>query len=232
MPSCALLTHGHTKIGDVGDVSFVVNSKPYHIITPDLIRRANRRCVVRMFLFAAGSLSVFLVLFLFGWILIGFFTPNRPLTTNIVLRALAIALTLFYLGIRYLRRHGPRNWERIAQKSGVRSGMRIASRGDFHYVQMGEAILGMVLAGPDWMRRIREEFGNLVPATLEKAKLLEVLRQNLAAREGWVPLKHFESHQAEIEELVALDMISIREMMTEWHLHVTLQGTVNRSEPI
>ena len=232
MPSCALLIHGHIKVGAIVGVSFVVNSKPYHIITPELIRRANRRCVGRIFLFAAGSLSVFLVLFLFGWILIGFFTPNRPLTTNIVLRALAIALTFFYLGIRYLLRHGPRNWERIAQKSGVRSGMRIASRGDFHYVQMGEAILGMVLAGPDWMRRIREEFGNLVPATLEKAKLLEVLRQNLAAREGWVPLKHFESHQAEIEELVALEMISIREMMTEWHLHVTLQGTVNRSEPI
>ena len=83
---------------------------------------------------------------------------------------------------------------------------------------------------PDWMGRIREEFGNLVPATPEKAKSLEALRQNLAAREGWVPLKHFESHQDEIEELVALEMISIREIMTEWHLHVTLQGTVNRSE--
>ena len=185
-----------------------------------------------MLLFAIGALSVFLVLFLFGWILIGFFTPNRPLTTKIVLIALAIALTFFYLGIRYLRRHGPRNWERIAQKSDARSGMRIASKGDFHYVQMGEAVLGMVLAGPNWLGRIREEFGNLVPATPEKAKSLEVLRQNLAAREGWVPLKHFESHQKEIEELVALEMVSIREIMTEWHLHVTLQGTVSRSEGV
>ena len=230
MLSCAPLIHGHTKIGVIEGVSFVVNSKPHLIVTPELIRRANRRCVGRMLLFAVGSLSVFLVLFLFGWILIGFFTPNRPLTTNIVLWALAIALTFFFLGIRYLRRHGPQNWERIAQKSEVRSGMRIASRGDFHYVQIGQAVLAMVLAGPDWMGRIREEFGNLVPATLEKAKSLEVLRQNLAAREGWVPLKHFESHQDEIEELVALEMISIREIMTEWHLHVTLQGTVNRNE--
>ena len=230
MPSCVPLIHGHTKIGVIEGASFVVNSKPHLIVTPELIRRANRRCVGRILLFAAGSLSVFLVLFLFGWILIGFFTQNRPLTTNIVLSALAIALTFFYLGTRYLRRYGPRNWERIAQKSEVRSGMRIASRGDFHYVQMGQAILGMLLAGPVWMGRIREEFGNLVPATLEKANSLEVLRQNLAAREGWVPLKHFESHQGEIEELVALEMISIREIMTEWHLHVTLQGTVNRSE--
>ncbi|MDA7881138.1 hypothetical protein N9A94_02430 [Akkermansiaceae bacterium] len=209
-----------------------MNAKSYLIVTPELIRRANRRCVGRMLLFASGALAVFLVLFLFAWILIGFFTPNRPLTLAIFLRALAIALSFFYLGWRYLRRNGPQNWERIAQKSETRGGMRIASRGDFHYVQMGEAVLGMVLAGPDWLRRVREEFGNLISATPEKAKVLESLRQNLAAREGWVPLRHFEAHQKEIEELVALGLVSIREMMSEWHLHVTLQGTVSRSETI
>jgi len=214
----------------VKGVSLVVNSKPYLIVTPELIRRANIRRIGRILLFAIGALSVFLVLFLFGWIIVGFFTPNRPLTNRIVLRALAIALTFFYLGIRYLRRHGPQDWERIAQKSESRSGMRIASRGDFHYVQMGEALMGMLLAGPDWLGRIRDEIKNMIPATEKKANSLEVLRQNLAAREGWVPLKHFDSHKKEIEELVALGLVSIREIMTEWHLHVTLQGTVKRDD--
>ena len=207
-----------------------MNAKPYLIVTPEFIRRGNRRCVGRMILYAAGALGVYAVLFVFSWLLLGFFGPNRPLTLDILLRSLGIAAILFYLGMRHLRRRGPKNWERIAQKRENNSGMRIASRGNFHHVQMGEAFLGMILAGPDWFGKIGEEYRKLISSTEEKAEELETLRQNLAAREGWVPLRHFESHQKEIEELVALELISIREILSEWHLHVTLQGTVNRSE--
>ncbi|MFT6864137.1 MAG: hypothetical protein ACJAVK_002699 [Akkermansiaceae bacterium] len=74
-----------------------------------------------------------------------------------------------------------------------------------------------------------EECRAVIPAKPEVAGRLEALRQHLAARDAWVPMKDFSSHAPDIFLLVKLNMLAIRELVGEWHFHVTVKGTVRRT---
>ena len=198
------------------------------IITPKMIRRHNLRCVGRIFLWTLGSLSVFLVAFLFAWVLATLFTGERQLTLPIFLFSMAVAVGVFVLGHRYLRKNGPQDWERIAQKSEVRSGMKLSRLSHQEYGRIGHGFCALVLAGPDWLGRVVDEGRAMFAATEESAKHLENLRQHFAAREGWVPMRDFEQYESEIYQLAKLEILSIRELLGEWHLHVTVKGTFQR----
>ncbi|MDC0304704.1 hypothetical protein OAK99_02485, partial [Akkermansiaceae bacterium] len=70
----------------------------------------------------------------------------------------------------------------------------------------------------------------LIRPTKEVAGQLETLRQHLAARDSWVPVRDFLNYETEIYLLAKLEILSIREFAGEWYFHVTLQGSVRRKE--
>lgn len=203
-------------------------SKRPVIITPKLIRRHNFRCVGRVLLWALGSASVFMVVFLFVWVLASLLVGHRSLTPPIIAVASIVGFAVFFAGHRHLKKHGPQDWERIAQKPDRKPGMRLTRMSNQEYGQIGHGIVGLILAGPDWITRIIEEWRAVIPATEEMASKLENLRQHLAARDAWVPMKDFQAHEDGIYLLTKLDILAIRELVGEWHFHVTVQGTVKR----
>lgn len=122
------------------------------------------------------------------------------------------------------------DWERIAQKSDMKPGMRLARMSNQDYGQLGQGFFALILAGPDWISRISDEKKALIRPSNEVAGKLENLRQHFAARDSWVPLNDFLNHETEIYLLAKLEILSIREFAGEWYFHVTVQGTVRRIE--
>ncbi|MFT6239540.1 MAG: hypothetical protein ACI9NQ_001840 [Paracoccaceae bacterium] len=198
------------------------------IITPSLIRRHNFCCVGRMILWALGSSAVFLIIFLFVWVLAKMFTGIDALTLPVVVGGFVFGIAVYVAGYVHLKRNGPQDWERIAQKPDRRPGMRLARMSNQEYGQMGQGFVGLILAGPGWLTRIREEVRAVIAAPTEVSERLENLRRHFAARDAWVPMRDFSTHEDDIYRLVKLEMLSIRELVGEWHLHVTVQGTVMR----
>ena len=198
------------------------------IITPKLIRRHNLRCLGRLLLWMLGSSAVFLVVFLFAWVIASLFAGHRSLTLPILIYSTLVGIGVFVMGSCYLKKHGPRDWERIAQKPDRKPGMRLARMSNQEYGQIGQGLCALILAGPDWIGRIGDEIRSLIRSSDEVANELETLRQHFAARDSWVPMKDFLNHEAEIYLLAKLEMLSIREFAGEWHFHVTVQGTVKR----
>ncbi len=200
------------------------------IVTPRLIRRHNVRCAGRAVLWGLGAGSVFLVIFLFFWVLVSLFTGERALTRAVVGGAFFFGVGLFLLGHFHLKKKGPQDWERIAQKPDRQAGMRLSRLSKQDYGQVGQGLFGLFLSGPEWLGRIAEEWRSVIPATLESAEELESLRQHLAAREAWVPIADFSKHEEGIALLTRLNLLAIRELAGEWHFHVTVQGVVPRGE--
>ncbi|MEN8773234.1 MAG: hypothetical protein ABF379_11305 [Akkermansiaceae bacterium] len=198
------------------------------IITPKLIRRHNLRCLGRILLWTLGSSAVFLVVFLFAWVIASLFAGHRALTPPILIFSTFVGIGVFVLGYRYFKKHGPQDWERIAQKPDRKPGMRLARMSNQEYGQVGQGLCALILAGPDWISRIGDERRSFIRSSDEVANDLETLRQHFAARDSWVPMKDFLNHEAEIYLLAKLEMLSIREFAGEWHFHVTVQGTVKR----
>lgn len=179
-------------------------------------------------MWALGSSAVFLIIFLFVWVLARLFTGIDALTLPVVVGGFVFGIAVFVAGHVYLKRNGPQNWERIAQKPDRRPGMRLARMSNQEYGQIGQGFVGLILAGPGWLTRIREEGRAVIPSTTEVAERLENLRRHFAARDAWVPMKDFSTHEGDIYLLVKLEMLSIRELVGEWHIHATVQGTVMR----
>ncbi len=198
------------------------------IITSKLIRRHNQRCLARILLWALGSSAVFLVVFLFAWVIASLFAGHRVLTLPILIFSTLVALAVFLLGHRYLKKHGPQDWARIAQKAERKPGMRLARMSNQEYGQIGQGLCALILVGPGWIGRIGDEWKAMIPSSDEVAGDLETLRQHFAARDSWVPIKDFSSHETEIYLLARLEMLAIREFAGEWHFHVTVQATVKR----
>lgn len=198
------------------------------IITPKLIRRHNWRCLGRILLWVLGSLAVFLVVFLFAWVIASLFAGHRSLTLPVSIFSVGTGILVFVLGHRYLRKNGPQDLERIAQKSDRKPGMRLARMSNQDYGQIGQGLCALILAGPGWIVRIGDEWKSMIRSTDEVAGELETLRQHFAARDSWVPMNDFQSHQEKIYLLAKLEILSIREFAGEWHFHVTVQGSVKR----
>ncbi len=205
-----------------------MNSGPYEIITPALIRRHNFRCFGRMILWFSGAAAVFLIAFLFAWLMGSLVISHRELSGSMALGASVFAAAFFVGGWFRLKKSGPLDWERIAQKPSRRPGMRLSRMSNQEYAAAGEGFIGLMLAGPDWLCRIRQEWQALIPARKSVAEKLEQIRRHLAARDAWVPIKDFPSHHEDIYLLARLNILSIREMLGQYHFHVTLQGTVKR----
>lgn len=199
-------------------------SKSPVIITPKLIRRHNVRCFGRAIIWGLGAAAVFLIVFLFLWVLASLVTGSRSLTWPIGVGASVFGIAVFAAGRFYLNKHGPQDWERIAQKPERKAGMRLSRMSNQDYGQVGQGFLGLILAGPSWLGRISDEWRSVIPANQNKAHELEELRKHLAARDAWVPMRDFSNHEEAIYLLVKLDMLSIRELLGEWHFHVTVQG--------
>lgn len=200
------------------------------IITPKLIRRHNWRCLGRILLWMLGSSSVFLVVFLFAWLIASLFAGHRLLTLAISTFSFGTGLLVFVLGHWYLRKNGPQDWERIAQKPDRKPGMRLARMSNQEYGQIGQGFYALILAGPGWIGRICDEWKSIIRSTDEVACELETLRQHFAARDSWVRMNDFHSHQEEIYLLAKLEILSIREFAGEWYFHVTVQGSVKRPQ--
>ncbi len=182
-----------------------------------------------MCLWALGSFAVFLVVFLFVWLLASLFTGVRALTVPVLVGGSIFGVAVFMGGHFYLKMKGPQDWERVAQKTDRKPGMRLSRLSNQEYGQIGQGFVALILAGPGWMGRIFEECQAVIPAKPEVAERLEELRQHLAARDAWVPIEDFSSHKADIYLLVRLNMLAIRELIGEWHFHVTVQGSVRRT---
>lgn len=202
-------------------------SVPQKIITSRLIWKHNLRCLGRLILWLAGSASIFLVVFLFAWVVASVFGQSE-LTVAVGLFCLSVALGVFLKGHQYLVKHGPKDWEKVAQKSDRKPGMRLGRLGQEDYEQMGVASMALVLGGPKWLGQARDEFRKLLPRDAVTVSRLEKLRMHLSAREGWVPLNDFKKHEQDIRSLVLLDILAVRELMGQWCFHVTLSGLVKR----
>ena len=175
-----------------------------------------------------GSATVFLVCFLFAWVLASIATGKQALTIPVMIWASLFAISIFLVGHVHLKKNGPQNWERIAQKPDRKPGMRLSRLSNQEYGQIGQGFLGLILAGPGWLTRIIDEWHAVIPSNEETAERLETLRQHLAARDAWVPMKDFAAHEEGIYLLARLNMLAIRELVGQWHFHVTVQGTVKR----
>lgn len=198
------------------------------IITPKLIRRHNLSCLGRIVLWILGSSAVFIVVFLFAWVIASLFAGHRSLNLPIFIFCILVGIGVFVLGHGYLKKHGPQDWERIAQKPDLKPGMRFARMSNQEYGQIGQGLYALILAGPGWIGRIFDERKALIRPTDEVAGQLETLRQHFAARDPWVPMKDFLNHETEIYLLAKLEILSIREFAGEWHFHVTVKGSVKR----
>ncbi len=207
-------------------------SKRPVIITPKLIRRYNFRCVGRIFLWALGAAAVFMVIFLFVWVMASAVTREKALTSPIIVVASLAGIGAFVAGHWHLKKQGPQDWERIAQKPDCKPGMRLSRMSNQEYGQIGQGFLALILAGPDWLGRIYEEWRAVIPATEDVAERLENLRQHFAARDAWVPMKDFQAHEDGIYLLAKLDILAIRELLGEWHFHVTVQGSARPSTKV
>ena len=91
-----------------------------------MIRRHNYCCLGRIVLCVLGASAVFLVVFLFAWVFVSLFVGHRSLTLSISIFCILVGIGVFVLGHFYLKKHGPQDWERIAQKSEMKPGMRLA----------------------------------------------------------------------------------------------------------
>ena len=171
---------------------------------------------------AAGA--VFLIIFVFAWLLASIVTGVSALHWPVGIGASAAALAFFIAGHFYLKKNGPRDWEKLAQIPMRTPGMRIASRRSFEYAHAGVGILALLLAGPGWAEKIVHEWRSMIPPRREIAHRLESLRLNLAARDGWVPVNDFERHKDDLFLLTRLGMLAIRESAGRWYFHVTLEG--------
>ncbi len=198
------------------------------IITPAFIRRHNWRCVGRIFLASSGVASVFLVVFVFAWLLASIATGKRNLDPPVAGFATAFAVVAFLLGLLHLRKHGPQDWEKLARKPDRKPGMRLGRLSNQDYGQIGKGFLGLLLAGPGWVGAIVDNWKAMMPTSDEFADRMESLRQHLAAREAWVPVKDFRTHEADIDLLTRLNIVAIRELQGEWCFRVTVEGTVRR----
>ena len=198
------------------------------IITPAFVRRHNWRCVGRMLLAASGVASVFLVVFVFAWLLASIATGNRNLDPPVAGFATGFAVAVFVLGLLHLRKHGPQDWEKIARKPDRKPGMRLGRLSHQDYGQIGKGFLGLILAGPGWLGSIVDHWRAMMPTSDEFAKRMESLRQHLAAREAWVPVKDFRTHEADIYLLTRMNILAVRELQGEWCFRVTVEGTVRR----
>ncbi len=152
------------------------------------------------------------------------------MTTPVLMSALLFGVMVFVVGYFYLKKHGPQDWERISQKPDRQPGMRLSRLSNQEYGQVGQGFLGLILAGPGWLGRIGEEYRSLISPKEETVAELESLRQHLAARDAWAPVKDFAAYEDGIYLLAKLNILAIRELAGEWCFHVTVQGTVNRSE--
>lgn len=199
------------------------------IITPVFIRHHNLRCLGRILLSACGAAAVFFLLFVFGWLLVSLISGRKELDGIALGVATIFALGTFGFGHQWLRKHGPQDWERIARKPDRRPGMRLSRMSNQEYGQVGRGLLGLILAGPEWLVKIREEWRGMMPTTGEFAAHMEMLRQHFAARDAWVPMKDFSKYEVELYQLARLNIVAVREMVGQWHFHITLEGTVKRS---
>lgn len=200
------------------------------IITSAFIRRHNWRCLGRVGLAACGAAAVFLVVFVFGWLLVSIVTGNRDLDLSALIFATIFALAVFGFGHRYLGKHGPQDWEKVARKPDRKPGMRLGRMSNQDYGQIGQGFVGLLLAGPGWVGAIMDAWKTMMPANQEFAERMESLRQHFAARDAWAPMRDFKSHEADIYLLTRLNILAVREMRGEWYFHVTLEGTVKREE--
>lgn len=198
------------------------------IITPGFIRRHNWRCLGRMVLSLCGATAVFFMVFVFAWLLASFVTGKRELDGPTLVFAGLFGTLVFALGHRYRQKHGPQDWERVARKPDRKPGMRLSRMSNQEYGQIGEGLLGLVLAGPGWLAGIVEEGKAMMSTSPQFAERLETLRTHLAAREGWVPMKDFRKYEGDLYRLARMNIVAVRELLGEWHFHVTLEGTVNR----
>jgi hypothetical protein len=200
------------------------------VITPKLILRHNLCCRGRIILWSLGVLAVFLVVFLFSWVLASLYVGHQSLTLSISIFCSLVGIGVFVLGHYHLKKHGSQDWERIAQKSDLKPGVRLARLSNQEYGRIGHGVRGLILAGPGWIDRISDEKKALIRPTKEVAGQLETLRQHFAARDSWVPVRDFLNYETEIYLLAKLEILSIREFAGEWYFHVTLQGSVRRKE--
>jgi len=171
------------------------------------------------------------VTFLFAWVLASIATGKQALTIPVMTWDTLFAITVFLVGHVYQKKHGPQDWERIAQKADRKPGMRLSRLSNQEYGKIGQGFLGLVLAGPGWLARIADEWRAVMPSNGETAERLETLRQHLAARDAWVPMKDFAAHEDSIYLLARLDMLAIRELVGQWYFHVTVQGSGSRITP-
>ena len=200
------------------------------IITPKLIWRHNLCCCGRIVLWALGASAIFFVVFLFAWVLVSLFVDHQSLTLSIFIFCILVGIGVFSLGHFYLKKHGPQDWERIAQESDLKPGMRLARMSNQEYGQIGQGFCALILGGPGWIGRIFDEKKALILPTKKIAGQLETLRQHFAARDSWVPMKDFLNHEIEIYLLTKLEILAVRKFAGEWYFHVTVQGTVRRIE--
>jgi len=198
------------------------------IITPAFVRKHNLRCLGRIALAACGAGAVYLVVFIFAWLVASVVTQNRELSGPVIVFASLVGFAVFALGHLYLARKGPQDWEKIAQKRDRKPGMRLGRMSNQDYGQIGQGFLGLVLAGPGWISKIVDEWGAMMPATDDFADKMESLRQHFAARDSWVPMRDFSNHEADIYLLTRLNILAVRELLGEWHFHVTVEGTAKR----
>lgn len=178
-----------------------------------------------MLLWSLASGSVFFLGFVFFWLLASAVTGDRSMNPVVGVTSTVFAVAFFYVGRRHLQKHGPQDWSRVAQAPTRTPGMRIFGRKNFEYGQAGIGIATLLLAGPEWLEKAREEWRSRVPATKEMAEQLERLRRNLAARDSWSPVQDFSTHREELYLLATLEIVAIRESLGQWFFHVTLEGS-------
>ncbi len=199
------------------------------IITREVIRRYHLKRWARVGLSLIGAVGIFVMLFLCGCVIGGLFFGMRNFTWPVVLIGVVFAVGMFVWGWWYSAKHGAQDWEKLARRPERKAGVKLGRLSGQEYGQIGKGLVGLVLAGPEWVRMVIDEFGERIEATDERARRLEEVRRHLDAREGWVPLKHFESYEEEMWELAKMGFLSIRESSGEMFCHVTVEGTVMRS---
>jgi hypothetical protein len=56
-----------------------------------------------------------------------------------------------------LKKHGPQDWERIAQKSDLKPGVHLARMSNQEYGKIGHGLRALILAGLGWIDWISDE---------------------------------------------------------------------------
>ncbi|MGE9268403.1 MAG: hypothetical protein ACQKBY_09925, partial [Verrucomicrobiales bacterium] len=192
-----------------------------------LIRRHNARCWLKGLLFLLGGVSQLALVLAFGLALWAVFLgegAGGALPGSAWTFAATIVVGVFWLGVRRLRAGGEAAWETVLDRGGRRSGgSRVAARMGREWSGVGFGIGELFLLGPQWLRRAWQYVTFRVRGRAQWEEL-EKMRRDLAARESWEPVRHFQKHEREIGDLLKLGLVVIRQHEGEWCLRVSLSA--------